>query len=450
VTKGGAPAPKKPGEAPPQKGTGKTKKISSGTPKPTSSPEGEKAKAGTGKVKKPLGNKSDSAGKPRRAPGPPPGPPATRGALDYLLGILAPVACAGSGAYAFLLLKGALGTCAANPILIEKFGDPAAAITKALDNGWAIAFPPAPIIAGGVVGLLATLCFLKMAPGIGARLMGGGMFAFGFLATVPFVLTGQAFQSAIKGELKKAYAVPRGADVDPQALTLANVPDFPKRKLLSVWSVDLDDGDIPLPWIAAAHDEGLPTGDKVPPDEDKIKFADLRIALISGRELAEKKQVDEDLWKKIQDLRDKANKEIDATSAEAEEIRKNWDKFEGRAKGQLAKPPAPKFPWFQRFTLNGDGARTGTPADDRAWYQKYYLGKAVHKAVKELPAEMKYAGCFRCEVNPESPVEPLTRFDFVWLCYDLEKADREPVLVPHIKGLLDEARFRIEVLGQKQ
>src|SRR5581483_4422338 len=131
-------------------------------------------------------------------------------------------------------------------------------------------------------GLLATLCFLKMAPGIGARLMGGGMFAFGILATLPFLLAGNQIQGFVKSQLKKEYAAQRGGDVDPRILEF-KANDFDVRRFNAAWAVDLDAGDIPASWIASAEDPIQATKD-TPEDEKKIKHADLRIALANGRE----------------------------------------------------------------------------------------------------------------------------------------------------------------------
>src|SRR5581483_7473792 len=141
--------PKKPeGAAPPPKtATGKTKKVTkpetpaakppAGDDDDAPPPAAEKPKKGTGAVKKPLGKsdaKGSSAGKPKRERAAPAGPPpATRGAIDYALAALAPLACGGMGAFAFLTLKTAIAHCN-NPILAEKFNEPPAiAIAKNLE-----------------------------------------------------------------------------------------------------------------------------------------------------------------------------------------------------------------------------------------------------------------------------------------------------------------------------
>ncbi len=440
---------------PPTKPTGKTKKITKGEAPaakppveddaPPEKPAGDKPKKGSGPVKKPLGKGASGKPKRERAPGPPPAPPAVRGPIDYALAVLSPLVCAGLGAYAFLQIKGALDRCS-NPILAEYYANPAQDIPNVAS--WATAFAPAPICVGAVVGLLATLCFLKMAPGLGARLMGGGMLGFGILSTVPFMGAGQQLQGLIKATVKKSYAVTRGADVAPEALDLKITPaEYSKRHLAALWAVDLDGGDLPVAWLAMSDDPGLPTGDKVPAEESKIKNADLRDVLARIREA----KLDDAFAKQVQKLRDDVNTEISTPSEAAAALDDAWKKFEGRAKGKLAKPPKPKGAdaWFSRFTTWADAqGKQGIAKDDCAFYQKRYFGKAIRAAVKEIPADMRYAGCFRAEIKDEAPAEGLTRYNFVWVCYDLEKPDREPVLVPHIKGLLDEARFKIEVLGQ--
>jgi hypothetical protein len=444
-------------DPPAKEKTGKTKKVAKPADAPP--PEAEKGeeaaekkddssekkpKSATGKIKKP-GGKSDG-GKARR-PGPPPPPPAVRGGLDYALAVLAPLLCAGLGAYGFMLVKSAVDHCA-NPILTETFANPVQDIPAQFS--WATAFAPAPICVGGVVGLLATLCFLKMAPGMGARLMGAGMLGFGILSTIPFIGAGQQLQAIVKSTIRKAYPIPRGGEVDARALDL-KIPDYTQRHFLGLWKVEMDDGDVPVSWIAASDDPGLPTGDKVPEDEVKIKNADLRDILARGRELVAAKKMDDELWKKITAYRDAANKEIDAPSEATETLKTNWGKFEGRCKGDLAKPPEPKnAAWFAGFTpFEAILGHQGTSQDSRAFYQKLYLGKAIHKAVKELPAEMRLVGAFRAEVKEDAPVDGLAKYDFCWLCYDLEKPDRPPVMIPHYRGLWGEARFNIEVLGQK-
>lgn len=452
--------------APPSKSaTGKTKKISKGDAPaakppgdddaPAEKAEGDKPKKATGAVKKPLaksdGKLGGKPGKPKRErpAGPPPAPPAVRGPIDYVLGVLSPIICAGLGAYAFLLIKGALDRCS-NPILSEYYANPAQDIPAVAS--WATAFAPAPICVGAVVGLLATLCFLKMAPGLGARLMGGGMLGFGILATIPFMGAGTQLQGLIKATIKKSYAMQRGADVDPRALDLT-VPaaEYAKRHFTALWAIDMDGGDMPLAFVAMSDDPGLPTGDKVPAEESKIKNADLRDILARGRgELAGK--VDEALWKKIQKFRDDVNNEISTPSEDAAKLDEAWKKFEGRAKGKLAKPPKPKGgdAWFSRYTTWADAqGKQGIAKDDCAFYQKKYFCKALRAAVKEIPADMRYAGCFRAEVKDEAPADGLTRYNFVWVCYDLEQPEREPIVIPHIKGVLDEARFKIEVVGDK-
>jgi hypothetical protein len=449
VPKPGAPEP-------PKTKTGKVAKPPSkaGATAPPEDAEGEpapeKPKTATGKVKKPLG-KSDAAGKtgakPKRAPGPPPPPPATRGGLDYGLAALAPLAAGGLGAFAFLTLTKAVAL-ANNPVLQDKYGDSAAAIAKACDVEMFVKFPWAPIASGAVVGLLATLCFLKMAPGIGARLMGGGMMAFAILSTLPFLLAGNSMQAKAKGELLRIYPIPRGQDVDPRLLDFKS-PDYEVRSFLATWAVDLDGGDVPLSWIATSDDRMTAQG--APEDEAKIKFADLRIALAKGRELEKAKKVDAEIWKKVQALRDKANQEISMPGEETANLDHSWNIFKAKAQDKLAKPPAPKnAAWFSHYsTWEQMVGHQGTSQDDRAYYERWYFGKAIHAACKDLPADMRFAGCFRGEVKDDAPAEGLTRYDFVWLCYDLEKPDREPVVLPHLSALVKEARFKIEILGEK-
>jgi hypothetical protein len=448
-----------PGPAPaPAKGTGKTKKVTKGeTPvaKPPADDEApaEKPKKATGAIKKPLA-KSDGKGsaKPKRA-GPPQPPPATRGGIDYALAALAPLACGGLGAFAFLTLSTALAHCN-NPILTEKFTEPpAVAIAKNLELAWMTPMPWLPIASGAGIGLLATLCFLKMAPGIGARLMGGGIFAFALLSTVPFLLAGRQIDAAARQLLKKEYAAPRGGELDPRIFTF-KADDFEQRKFLSAWKVDLDDGEIPVSWIATAKEE-LGGGAETPEDEKKILHADLRIALAKGRELAKSKTIDEAVWKRLQDLRDRVNADRTTPSDDFVKLSKARDAFEKKLRIDLAKPPKPKGSeaWFERFICNGDYKKVGNPSvDDRPKAEMFYFGKAIHSAVKELPADMHFAACLRALVKETAKVEPLTRYDYVWVCYDLEKIDDpklEPVLIPDVKGVLDEVKFKIEVLGEK-
>jgi hypothetical protein len=251
--------------------------------------------------------------------------------------------------------------------------------------------------------------------------------------------------------------------VDPLAMNL-KADDFELRQFLAIWKVDLDEGDIPPEWLATVKDIEPSTDEKLPENERNLVSADLRNALALGRQLKAKHgAVVDPIYAKLEALRDKV------IAASATDLEEKWNLFEGQAKGSLAKPPKPKGvgEWFSGFVTWGQlGVGQGTPQADRAYYSKRYLGKAVHKAFPSLPKEMRYVGAFQADVPPafqgkDANEQTLTKYKTVFVCYDLEKLEKvendgkasvkipDPVLVPYVKGVLGEARFAVEVLGQK-
>jgi hypothetical protein len=387
-----------------------------------------------------------------RAPVAPPAP-AKRGAFDFAVAVLGPLLAGGFGGVAFMLISQSKGRILSNPIFSAV--NPATIIDQMNLTVW-VMFPWAPIVVGIVVALLGSLVLTKMAPGASTRVMGVGLVIVALVGVTPFALAGRSLGEFVKTTIAKEYLIPRGAEVDVRALDMKPSKDFAFRQFLSTWKVHLEEGETPVAWLTNVEDAEASKDEKLVENERILTSADLRNALADARTLAKDfpKEIEE-LTPKLEKLRDAC---ADATKVPTEESLKfkdAWTKFEGLTHGKLMKPPAPKGGWFTGFTTFGElNQEKGTSKADHAFYFKRYLGKAVHKACPYVPAEMRYAGAFIAYLPPDyvgkDPAElALTRYDRVFVCYDIENLDREPVVVPYIKGILDEARFRIEVLGEK-
>jgi hypothetical protein len=416
-------------------------------------PDGDKAEKPEGDAPAAEGEKSDKPKKKRTGERPKPAgpPPAVKGAPDYALAVLGPVVGVAGGLVAFLFLKKGLDH-AASPVL--GFTN-AADVSQALSAGFVVAFPPIPIIVGLLVGLLVTFESLKMAAGTATRIMSVLTLMFTICAVAPFILDARNLNGFLEAELKKHYKTPRGGEPDVRALELKLPADeFAMRQLRATFKIDLDEGDISPAWVAETKDMvSDPKADEKLENENekKIHCADLRIALQACRDLMGKFKAEvEPIQAKLFTLRDAA------AEANTSDLADGWAKFEGKVRRDLAKPPKPKGAgeWFTKFDTWGDMGIQDPTKRDLPYNRKWYLGKAIHAACKDLPPEMKYAGVFQVEVPldyvAKNDAEKLvTKFDFAWVCYDLEKLDRDPVVLPHVKGFTDDQRFKIEVLGEK-
>lgn len=456
--------PKKPSGTGPALGADKpkTKKITKEAAAPpieeaAEAPKGESAKSKTGKRPRPAEGDGGAAASPKkkRAGGDRPKvaapAPATRGGVDYALAVLGPLLGVLGGAYAFLLLTTAFDH-AQSPVL--PYTNPAD-IAQILMIPFVAAFKPLPIIVGLVVGLIVTYESLKMAPGTATRIMAGLTLLFTVLSVTPFILDASKLNERLNSDAAKRYKIPRGGQPDPRALELKlKADEFSLRTLRAIYKVDLDEGEIPPAWVSAAKDwAGDPKADEKIENENekKVKCADVRLALQLCRELAPKYKADvEPIQAKLQALCDAS------VSADTQTLEDGWAKFEGRIRRDLAKPPKPKGAgaWFTAFDTWGDIGEVDPNKKDLPVNQKLYLGKLIHNAIKDLPPDMRFVGALRVSISPDyvaaNEAEKLiTRFNVCWVCYDLEKPDREPVIIPHPNGFLDDQRFKIEVLGEK-
>jgi hypothetical protein len=446
-----------PAEAPAAEPPAKTK--TGKKPRPEGDAEKPEPKKGdTAKKKKPAGDRPGRRGT-GGAEGPAAPPPPKRGGFEYALAVLGPVVGVAGGLVAFLLLSKGVAR-AASPVL--PYANPAG-VADAIGIGFAVIFKPAPILVGLVAGLLVTFEALKMAPGTATRIMSVLTLLLTVCAVMPFILAGRTLNAKLLADVESTYKTPRGTEPDARALDLTiSADEFALRQLRAMFKIDLEEGEIPASWVATnVNMPADPKADeKAGEKEGAIHFFELRQAFAWCRELQGKFKAEvEPILAKLEPLRDKAADLVKVPDEETQKLEDGWNKFKGKLRRDLAKPPKPKNAgeWFTKdtaFDINKQHGISDPTEADLPFAMKVYLGKAVHAVVKDLPPEMRFAGVLQVEVPldyvPKDDAEKaLTKYDFVYACYDLEKPDREPVLVPQLKGILGEAHFKMEVLGEK-
>ncbi|MBI3723907.1 hypothetical protein HY251_08150 [bacterium] len=435
-------------------------------------PEPKKPKTATGKRPRP-----DAKGRPQgaRRAGPAPEPP-KKNAFDYLLAVVGPIVCAGTGTLAFLMIKKSLERLFANALVRDLVNNPDVEIQKEILPKLAtfVPFIPhsvqwAPIVFGAIMGIAGALCLLKMTPGMGSRLTALCLMLPGVLVPLVLFLEGRFISQWLESQVRDRYfKVVRGGKVDPRALDF-KCDDLPLRKFQSLWKVDLEEGDIPAAWLFNLDEiTPNPKDTSIPKEEKNIRSIDLKEALKEARDFVkdEKYKADfEPILKKLEDIRDRVNDPLQTTTEterkEMAGLEDMWLGFERKTEKEKAfsMPDGPKdAKWFKGFKTFGEaGIGLGTTKADRALVTKVYLGKAVHAAVPaslSLPAEMRYAAAYYAAVDEnfvgkDDTEKTLTKYFYVFYCYDLEKPENPPILIPQVKGILDEARFQVEVVGAK-
>jgi len=453
-----------------------------GDPEEDSAPQEEEAEAapppkpktGTARKARPEGTKARAGGGGRAPRGGPPPEPPKRGAIDYLLAAVGPIACAGVGVLAFLVLQKSMGRAATNSIVAAEY--PGVDVGKevlAKLTTFTGFLPPwalwAPIALGAIMGILGSVCLLVMTPGLGSRMMGIGCILPGCLLPLVFFLEGLKVEEWVEGQIAaRYYKHVRHAKIDPRVLDLKGVTDFPIRRYRSLWKLDLDEGEIPMAWLTVVDDVG-PDAAKdtsLPEKERALRSADLRAALHDCRELMKDEKLKPELepeLKKLEELRDKILDPLSTTyeteRKEVQMLEDNWAKFMRKTETEKAfgKPePQKEWGWFKSFKTFGDaGIGLGNTKGDRALVTRVYLGKAVHAAYPPpyLPAEMRYAAAYYALVDEnyvgkDDKDKALTKNDYVFVCYDIEHMDNPPVLLPQVSCILDEARLQLEVLAK--